>query len=261
MATGDEIVGVIDKFGGRALGDAARNVQGLTRSAQALVNKVKGIGLPTAKVNVTGVSGKALGADMRVRIKVPADYLDYVGVGGLVDPSFSLYNVGGIIFPYTPQISYDNKADYAAVTPTHSNYTQYFYKNSSVTDINIIGKFTVQNETDAYILLSTIHLLKALTKMRAGGEDNSGAPPPVCRLYAYGQQMLDETPVVIKSFRIELPDGVDYFTVNKSGSSNKASVPTSCTITLNCAVVYSRNEIKNFTVQNWLATGRTKGYL
>lgn len=261
MASSDEIVGVIDKFGGPALGNAARNVQGIARGAQALVNKVKNIGLPKAKVNVTGLSGKALGADMRVRIKVPTDYLDYVGVGGLVDPSFSLYNIGGIIFPYTPSISYDNKADYAAVNPTHSNYTQHFYKYSSVTDINIIGKFTVQNETDAYILLSTLHLLKALTKMRAGGETNSGAPPPVCRLYAYGQQMLDETPIVIKTLRIDLPEGVDYFTVNKTGSADKASVPMSCTITLGCAVVYSRNEIQNFTVQNWLAVGRTKGYL
>jgi hypothetical protein len=260
MATGDEIVGVIDKFGGRALGDAARNVQGLTRSAQALVNKVKGIGLPKAKVNVTGVSGKALGADMRVRIKVPLDYR--VSLLSDTPDAYALYNVGGIIFPYTPTISYDSKADYALVNPTHSNYTQYFYKHSSVTDINIIGKFTVQNETDAYILLSTIHLLKALTKMRTGGdaENIRGAPPPVCRLYAYGQQMLDETPIVIKSFRIELPEGVDYFTVNKSGNADKASVPTSCTITLGCSVVYSRNEIQNFTVQNWLK-GRSGGYL
>jgi hypothetical protein len=258
MATGDEIVGAIDKFGGRALGDTARNVQNLARGAQNLVNKVKGIGLPKAKVNVTGVSGKALGSDMRVRIKVPLEYR----VSLLQDTAdaYSLYNLDGIIFPYTPSISYDNKADYAAVTPTHSNYTQYFYRHSSVTDINIIGKFTVQNEVDAYILLQTIHLLKALTKMRAGGESNSGAPPPVCRLYAYGQRMLDETPIVIKSFRIELPEGVDYFTVNKTGADDKASVPVSCTITLGCSVVYSRNEIKNFTVENWLK-GRSGGYL
>jgi hypothetical protein len=258
MASSDEIVGAIDKFGGPALGNAARNVQGLARSAEALVNKIKGIGRPKPKVNVTGLSGKALGADMRVRIKVPLEYR--VSLLNDTPDAYALYNIGGIIFPYTPQVSYDSKADYAAVNPTHSNYTQYFYKYSSVTDINIIGKFTVQNETDAYILLSTIHLLKALTKMRSGGETNSGAPPPVCRLYGYGQQMLDETPIVIKSFRIELPDTVDYFTVNKTGSSDKASVPTACTITLGCSVVYSRNEIQKFTVENWLK-GRSGGYL
>jgi hypothetical protein len=197
---------------------------------------------------------------MRVRIKVPNEYRGSL-LQNSMDP-LPIYNLGGIIFPYTPQISYDNKADYASVTPTHSNYTQYFYKNSSVTDINIIGKFTVQNQTDANILLSTIHLLKALTKMRTGGDSENirGAPPPVCRLYAYGQQMLDNTPIVIKSFRIELPEGVDYFTVNKNGNRDKASVPTLCTITLGCAVVYSRNEIQKFTVQNWL-NGRTGGYL
>jgi hypothetical protein len=257
MASSDEIVGVIDKFGGPALGNAARNVQGLARGAQALINKVRGIRLPPTKVNVTGMSGKPVGQDMRVRIKIPPEYFP-VQTSEFGD--FSISNIGGIIFPYTPTISYDNKADYAAVTPTHSNYTQYFYKNSSVTDINIIGKFTVQNEADANILLSTIHILKALTKMRAGGETNSGAPPPVCRLYAYGQQMLDETPIVIKSFRIELPDTVDYFTVNKMSGYQTSSVPMSCSITLNCSVVYSRNEIQQFTVQNWLK-GRSGGYL
>jgi hypothetical protein len=174
---------------------------------------------------------------------------------------YSLSNIGGIIFPYTPQISYDSKADYAPVNPTHSNYTQYFYKNSSVTEINIIGKFTVQNENDANILLSTINLLRILIKMRAGNETNSGAPPPVCRLYAYGQQILDNTPIVIRNFRIDLPEGVDYFTVNKLSGYNSSSVPTYCTINMNCAVVYSRNEIKNFTVQNWFTNGRTGGYL
>jgi hypothetical protein len=258
MATSDEIVGAIDKYGGPALGNAARNVQGLARGAEALVNKIKGIGRPKTKVNVTGLSGKPLGQDMRVRIKIPSEYFP-AQTSEFGD--FSISNIGGIIFPYTPTISYDNKADYAAVTPTHSNYTQYFYKNSSVTAINIIGKFTVQNEADANILLSTIHILKALTKMRAGGEPNSGAPPPVCRLYAYGQQMFDETPIVITNFRMEFPDTVDYFTVNKISGYQTSSVPMSCTITVNCAVVYSRNEIQKFTVQNWINNGRTGGYL
>jgi len=254
MASSDEIVGAIDKFGGPALGNAARNVQGLARGAEALVNKIKGIKTPEVPVNVAGLLGKPLGQDMRVRIKVPYDYVN----SGVAYP---LYELRGIIFPYTPQIALDNKADYAAVTPTHSNYTQYFYKNSSVSDINIIGRFTVQNEDDAKVLLSTMNLLKILTKMRASGEPGSGAPPPVCRLYAYGQQMLDQTPIVIKTFRVELPEGVDYFTVSKLSGYNTASVPTLCTITVNCVVVYSRDEIQKFTVQNWINNGRTGGYL
>jgi hypothetical protein len=265
MAAGDEIVGFIDKvdkYGGPALGNAARNVQGIVRGGQALLDKISGSKIPVPSINVTSASGKTLGTDMRVRIKVPDFYRKYLQPGVAWDRS--LYNLGGIIFPYTPQISYDNKADYASVTPTHSNYTQYFYKNSSVSDIMIVGKFTVQNEADAYRLLSTIHLLKALTKMRFGTDPDAGAPPPVCRLFAYGQKMLDNTPIAIKSFRIELPEGVDYFTVDKSSDSFKpepASVPTSCTITLSCYVIYSRNEIKNFSVKNWLTNGRTGGYL
>ena len=216
-------------------------------------------------VNVTPLNGTGNETEMRVRIKVPPSYLQKSTVGR----NDELAKIGGIIFPYTPSISYDNKADYSTQAPLHSNYTQYFYQRSSVGAISITGKFTVQNEKDAGVYLSTVHLLKALTKMRFGADDNAGSPPPVCRLFAYGTHMIDNVPIAIASFRVELPDNVDYFTMGKLQPDpvlGKASVPVVSTVAITCYPMYSRQEMLDFSVSGWLKdfkgdTFRKAGYL
>lgn len=206
----------------------------------------------TAEVNLTSASGEAFAVDTRVRIKVPSDYLPDSGLTEGSD-SKELRNNQGIVFPYTPQITYEHKADFAPMSPTHSNHPIYFYQKSSVSPINISGKFTVQNEKDAAIYLSTVHLLRSLTKMRTGNEEGAGSPPPVCRLYAHGLFSLDNIPVSISNVRVELPESVDYFsigqTIDKFGTT---SVPTISTISVTCIPVFSRTEIQNFTVTGWL---------
>lgn len=218
---------------------------------------------PTAAVlNIKNAQGILVKDDLRVRIRVPKGYLQLstVGLGN------ELANLSGIVFPYTPQITYDVKADYGGVNPTHGNYTQYFYKSSSVGGINITGKFTVQNEKDAGVYLATIHLLKSLTKMRFGADPDAGAPPPVCRLSAYGFP-INNVPIVIASFRVDLPDSVDYFTLGKSNPGaqyGQSSVPVSSTIALTCYPMYSRQEMQDFSVTGWLDNEpdfKSKGYL
>lgn len=258
----------------------------LANAGQSALNKLRGVaGVPSganpvvsqsAAVNISTNGTVLTQKDTRVKIKVPTSYLTSLTWGIQVSDNlqsliFVLENQGGIIFPYTPTIAQDYSADYAAANPTHSNYTQYFYKNSKVGPINITGKFTVQNEADANVYLATIHLLRSLTKMRSGGptgDPDSGAPPPVCRLQAYGDYMFDNTPIAINSFRIELPDSVDYFTVGKPGFGSGAvysqtSVPVVSTIALTCIPVYSRAEMQKFSVSGWLSNGklRTGGYL
>lgn len=215
-----------------------------------------------AAVNIKDAQGRLSKDDMRVRIRVPVGYLQQstVGLGN------ELANLNGIVFPYTPQITYDVKADYGSVNPQHGNYTQYFYRSSSVGAINITGKFTVQNEKDAGVYLATIHLLKALTKMRFGSDPDAGAPPPVCRLSAYGFP-INNVPIVIGSFRVDMPEGVDYYTLGKTSPNieyYQASVPVSSSIALSCFPMYSRQELQDFSVTDWLdnmPSFRDKGYL
>ena len=192
------------------------------------------------------------GTDQRVKIRVPPKYLTRFTQGADGSP---LNKVGGILFPYTPSISYGVNATYTAQSPTHSNFTQNFYKNSSIDNISITGKFTVQTAEDADIFLCTVHLLKSLTRMRAGGagfgDTDSGAPPPVCRLDAFGDMLLKNVPVVISSFKFDFPDSVNYFRY-KSKDLGMNSVPTVSTLAITCIPMYSRREIQQFNMTTYV---------
>jgi hypothetical protein len=217
-----------------------------------------------ASATVSTASGQLVKKDTRVRIRVPDNYLVNLTQGPANEP---LGKLGGIIFPYTPSITYDQKADYSSIPVLHSNYAVNFYTRSSVTPISISGKFTVQNEKDAATYLATVHLLRALTKMRFGIDDDAGAPPPVCRLDAYGPFMLENVPVAISAFKMELPENVDYFNLGYGSEQRygQASVPTLSTISITCTPMYSRSEMQNFSVTDWLSSAdvkfRNTGYL
>ena len=211
------------------------------------------------QVNFYNISGAQLTQDHRVRIKVPSSYITPYTNGGV---HAAIKNLGGIIFPYTPQITTEHKADYTNSNQMHSNYSQHFYQRSSVGSISITGKFTVQSAEDAEIYLSTIQLLRVLTKMQANGDPYAGSPPPVCRLYAYGTYMMDNVPVAITSFRNDLPDNVDYFSLPSNSIFKDTAVPTVSTITINLLPMYSRAEQQAFTVTGWVnGELNGKGYL
>lgn len=204
------------------------------------------------------------GAGLRAVIRVPEEYVAFnsqskFDIDKIKKPTDPLQPFGGIFFPYTPTISVDNKAEYAQQSPLHSNFSQYFYKNSSVGPIQISGKFTVQDENDGAVLLATIHLLRALTKMRFGADPQAGAPPPVCRFSAYGDGMFSNVPVSVASWKHELPDNVDYITVQKwQNIYGISAVPVLSTITIDLNVIYSRQEMLHFGIPAWL-NGDAKG--
>lgn len=199
--------------------------------------------------------------DLRAKLRVPTGYIQ--SGTPAAGPNDIIKNNGGILFPFTPVITMDNKAEYTSQTPLHSNFAQYFYKNSSVGPISIQAKFTVQNETEGAVLLGVIHLLRALTKMRFGDDPQAGSPPPVCRLDAYGDYMLHNVPVAITSWRQELSDGVDYIAVGQTiGLYGHSMVPVLSTIQMDLNIMYSRNELLQHNVPSWLTGALAgKGYL
>jgi hypothetical protein len=269
-------------------------------SGQQLNNIAGGAALAVGTYNVvkalaTARSGKAATPpdlnwdsmpmkDLRAKLTVPLNYLEsYLTQGPLLELGAELGN-GGILFPYTPEISFDETAAWTAQSLTHSNFNFYSYKNSAVSSINLSAKFTVQTDQDAGNYLAMTHLLRALTKMPVGLDTNAGSPPPVCRLSAYGQYMLSQIPVVVASFKTQLPSDVDYFmttdkpnsktpsnsksklyteyTTYKTFQSNNHMIPVSSTISLTLIPVYSRYEQYNFGVDKWLkGTLAGKGYL
>lgn len=219
---------------------------------KALSGRPPSGGIPVSqqptRVNYTNA---AEAVDTRVRIKVPTSYLQTFTLGS---SDFELLNNGGIVFPYTPTITYEHKADFTPLSPMHSNHPIYFYQRSSVSPISIQGKFTVQNEKDAAVYLSTVHLLRVLTKMVPAKDSGAGSPPPVCRLFAHGTFSLDNVPISISNVRVELPDSVDYFSVGKTQTKfGTTAVPTISTISVTCIPMYSRTEMQNFSVTEWTA--------
>ena len=277
----------LNKIVGDTTTNIGKSVNGIVDSVKTnydtITEKIRGINFGATKkkaapteVIVVNAQGLVKAKDLRVRIKVPNGYL-----GRFTNGSSTAYSGGelgpngisGIIFPYTPTISYEHKADYSSANPMHSNFALYFYQRSSISPITITGKFTVQNEKDAAVYISTLHLLRSLTKMQSGGiggDPNSGSPPPVCRLFAYGEFMLDNVPIVISSIRVELPDTVDYFTIDKSASTGytkfgPTSVPTMSTLAVTCIPMYSRAEMQKFSVNGYLnnspTSGRSRGFL
>jgi hypothetical protein len=248
-----ENAGVVD-LDGQYVDERAENRNKLLGLGQRSISGVPdGAELAPASgpsITFVDVMGNNLGKDLRVRIKVPPKYLV-----GLASP---LSNQGGILFPYLPTISYDVSADYGNINTMHSNFTVSFYQRSKLSQININGKFTVQNEEDAVKYIASKFLLQALTKMRSGGaksgDPDSGAPPPVCRLSGYGDMMFDNVPVSITNFRLELPDSVDYITtkISINGNTQVFSVPTLSTFAISCITMFSRNEMQGFSVDNYL---------
>lgn len=198
------------------------------------------------------IFGNNMRKDMRVRLRVPPKYLTALTQGGTNEELIAL---NGIVFPYTPQINLEMKAEYSAVTPTHSNFPINFYSKSTIGNISVTGKFTVQNIEEAKIYVSTTILLKALTKMRFGGlsgDPDSGSPPPVCRFDAYGEMMFENVPVAVSQFRIELPDNVDYFTFPGGDIYGSTSVPVISTFNITLTPMYSRGEMQDFAVSKYL---------
>jgi hypothetical protein len=214
-------------------------------------------GLPGTR-RVTPASAQWSGVkDTRVILRTPKSYFGKLTSG----PGSEIQKNGGILFPYTPSISYDNQASYGNSNPLHSNYTQYFFKNSSISSITVSGKFTVQNEYDAKMWLSIVHLSRLLTKMPFGSDAQAGSAPPVCRLDGFGNYVLANVPVAVTSFKFDLPDSVDYINVS-DGDFINSMAPTVSTLSFTLIPMYSRNEIRNFSVEKFRDGQLTgKGYL
>ena len=220
-----------------------------------------------ASINWKGAPAR----DIRVKLCVPDMYTKRTLGGG---PQFGstrpFENIGGpashpggIIFPFTPTISYSNVAAYTNLAPTHSNFNNYFFKNSQTSAIQITGKFTCQNEYEGSLILAVQHLLRTLIKMRWGDDVGAGTPPPICRLMAYGNSMLHNVPVAVQSWKLELPDNVDYIQVGEGIKDYGTNfVPVTCSLTLELIPVYSRSQQLSYSVDKF-NKGKLadKGYL
>lgn len=205
------------------------------------------------KIDFTSL-GSESSIQNRVFIKIPKQYfLEGTKLIALSDDKRTGW--GGIYFPVTPSIRQDVKANWQQTNVQHTNYAIYSYTNSDAGTISVNGQFPIQTQQEAFSWLATVNALRALTKMRTGNDTLAGAPPPVCRFYAYGPDIYNGVPVVIGSFSIDLPSDVDYLTgFNIEGFEVKVPVLSSISVTL--LPVYSRRELARFGVDGYVRGDR-----
>lgn len=121
-----------------------------------------------------------------------------------------LAGTGGVIFPYTPQVTSTYQARYNTYELVHSNYRGAFYQSSFVGDIQIRAVFTAQDTTEAKYMLAVIHFFRSVTKMFYGQDKQRGAPPPLVFLSGLGDYQYNRHPAVVTQFDYTLPSDVDY---------------------------------------------------
>jgi hypothetical protein len=168
--------------------------------------------------------------DWRVRVSInPSSKILYwdSSATGLLSP---LRATDGFIFPYVPSVTVTHNASYSSVSPTHSNYQQFFYESSSVSSISISGDFTVQNVDEGRYFLAALYFFRACTKMFYGATgEYQGSPPPIVYLNGYGQHYLPNVPCVVTNFSHTMPQDVDYLEVRTPQSTTTKTTSTTLT--------------------------------
>lgn len=205
-------------------------------AVSSAVSTVKNLGVGSLQDNLLSGTGLAAGAeaigdvlgalssfgggdsaganDWRVRLSLP-NWVSFKN-SAVLKP---LKEAGGLIFPYTPQISMASSAKYTAIPTIHSNYTFQAYQNSDPGEIKITGPFNVEDSSQALYWIAVVHYLRSVSKMFSGNDPKAGNPPPIVNLNGYGAYVFKNVPVVIKSMSLELPTDCDYISCNVVGSA------------------------------------------
>lgn len=225
--------------------------------------------VPETRTRVQAQAPSTSTQDWRVSLAVP----DVIRGGPVLSPLANTNN--RMIFPFTPTIVYSHTANYNTLSPTHSNYQFYAYQNSQIDQIQLTGEFYSENEADARYWIACVHFLRTMTKMFYGAGEYLGNPPPLSRLNGYGKHVLNDIPVLITQFTVDLPADVDYIpcsvengTVDTpSGQQNVSEinyVPTQSTITVSVVPNYARASQSQFNLKSFAAgnfVGDEKGFI
>ena len=158
--------------------------------------------------------GDAPSNDWRVRLSLP------LWPSFRTSPALApLKDAGGLIFPYTPQITINQAAKYTALSPTHSNFAFQAFKNSDPGTIQITAPMYVEDADQALYWIACLHYMRSVSKMFNGTDPKAGNPPPIVKFNAYGNYVFKNVPVVVSQFQLTLEKDVDYISCNVVGSA------------------------------------------
>lgn len=148
-----------------------------------------------------------MASEYRARLKTKGNY----GNAAFRGPSSILSRMKGILFPYTPVITYSHNVNYSEYELIHTNYAINSFVNSRPGNISISAQFVNQTEEEARYTFGVIHFLRIVTKMNFGNNSNNpGTPPPVLEFSAYGTSNFNRVPVLVGNFSTSYGNDVDY---------------------------------------------------
>lgn len=151
--------------------------------------------------------------DWRVRLTLPT-WPSFRG-SPVLKP---LHDIGGMIFPYTPNISISHSATYSKMTPVHSDFVFHAYQHSDPGTITITAPMNVEDTNQALYWIGALHYFRAMTKMFSGPDPKAGNPPPIVHLNGYGSYVFKNVPVIVTNFSTSLNAECDYIPVNTKTS-------------------------------------------
>ena len=248
------VVNTAESLVGGVVNGVMNGITGLTSgNVQNLAQLLRSGSLPPgAETALFGQFQKAAfasesGYDWRVKLSLP--YIASYQSSPVMAP---LLETSGVVFPYTPQVGIKHKANYNSLDTVHNNFPFAAYNNSAIEEITISGDFYVEDTRDAVYWVAMNYYFSAVTKMSYGQTTNTGAPPPVVYLSGYGQHVLNEIPVVITDYSINLPNDVDYIACTPLSNEGTSGVPTyvpvKSQVSVSCRVLYSREQVRKFSL-------------
>lgn len=170
--------------------------------------------------------------------------------GASSDPTVNilapLRKTGGLIFPYTPNVTMAASVEYEDYHFTHSNYKYYNYAKSAPEPITIDAVFTAQTDNEARYTLAAMHFLRSVTKSHFGQSNlvKAGTPPPILFFNYLGTYMYKNVPVVVSNFTFLLDNKVDYVPVKYTNVSEITYVPAQVSMTLTLMPQYNPNTVR-----------------
>lgn len=165
--------------------------------------------------------------DRRIRLRPKEGIASFASGSNILKP---LIKTNGFMFPFTPDINIQRRAGYSTMNTVHSIQDYNSYTGTQSTRITIDGTFTAQNQEEAQYMLACYHFMKSCTLMSFGQDSGNvsppGTPPPVLLLSGYGQYMLNDLPMIVDDFKMDLPPDVDYITLHIDGVTVNLPVKT-----------------------------------
>lgn len=208
----------------------------ITSSRVRPIPSTSAVDIPPSEETTAG------GLDHRVRLRpkrseVSQVYGDINNINNnILAPLFPTHGgSNGLIWPYTPNITYAPVIDYQNHPLAFANQDYYSFAKVPSAAIQVIGQFTAQSPKEAKYALACIHFLRVVTKMHFGeveaanlvttpadldgvddlqkiepGRSSLAEPPPKLLFSAYGKFGFKDIPVYVQNFSIDFSDQINH---------------------------------------------------